>query len=119
VADTREIRHAGASDAAEAIRVWCYADRRDGKWEGFCLNFDLAVQGDSLEDVRVKLNEQICLYLESVQDLPKEERSAFLNRRAPLTMRLRAAWTIFRALSSENGGRDFDSFKEHRHLAAA
>lgn len=81
-------------------RILCYAEGHGDQWEAFCLDFDLAVQGKSLPDVRAKLADQIGLYLESVWSMPAAERDAFLNRRAPLKLRLRFAWlalcTLFR-----------------------
>ena len=29
----------------------CYAERHHGQWEAFCLDFDIAVQGSSFEEV--------------------------------------------------------------------
>jgi len=66
--------------------IFCYAEGRDSDWEAFCLNFDLAVQGASFDDVRAKLNEAIEIYLEGVRALPKEEWARMVNRRAPLSM---------------------------------
>jgi hypothetical protein len=63
--------------------IRCYAEGRPGKWEAFCLDFDLAVQGSSFQDVYDKLDEQVALYLDGVKDLPAADRSRLLNRRAP------------------------------------
>ncbi len=50
--------------------IKCYAEGRPGKWEAFCLDFDLVVQGSSFQDVYEKLDEQVALYLDGVKDLP-------------------------------------------------
>jgi len=62
----------------------CYAEGRPGEWEAFCLDFDLAVQGESLPEVIESLDTAISLYLERVGELPAAEKSRFLRRRAPL-----------------------------------
>ncbi|HSU05710.1 MAG TPA: hypothetical protein VLI93_09065 [Acetobacteraceae bacterium] len=63
----------------------CYAEGRNATWEAFCVNFDLAVQGTSFDDVRRKLDTAIAIYLEGVAELPAAERKRLLNRRAPLS----------------------------------
>ncbi len=65
-------------------RIGCYAESRDGAWEAFCLDFDLAVEGESLEEARRGLREAVALYLDHVRDLPVGERRRFIRRRAPL-----------------------------------
>jgi predicted RNase H-like HicB family nuclease len=67
----------------------CYAEGREGDWEAICLDLDIAVQGSSFEEVFTSLQEAISLYLESVTDLPPEERRDLLRRPAPLPVRLR------------------------------
>lgn len=64
---------------------------RPGDWQAICVDFDLAVQGESLEDVRRELADAIETYLEYVADLPQDEQARFLNRKAPLGLRLRLA----------------------------
>lgn len=67
----------------------CYAEGRPGDWEAFCLDLDLAVQGDSFQEVFASLNEAIEQYIEAVCELPEDQRMPLLNRRAP--WRVRAA----------------------------
>jgi hypothetical protein len=62
--------------------IRCYAEGRPGKWEAFCLDFDLSVEGSSFQDVYDKLNVQVSHYLDSVKDLPPGEQLRLLNRRA-------------------------------------
>ena len=64
-------------------KIGCYAEGREGQWEAFCLNFDLATQGASLEDARRDLETAIRMYLDYVNDLPADEQAPFLRRRAP------------------------------------
>ncbi len=66
-----------------ARKIRCYAEGCDGRWQAFCLNFDLAAQGASPDDVRHDLEAAISMYLEYVSDLPAEDQAQFLRRRAP------------------------------------
>ena len=68
--------------------IRCYVERRGDDWEAVCIDFDLAVQGHSLAEVRDKLERAIHEYLAYVQSLPEAERAAFLNRRVPLATRI-------------------------------
>ncbi len=64
--------------------IKCYAKQEEGFWIAVCLDFCLATQGDSLEDAKRKLEEQISFYVtEALQD--KEYGSQLLSRRAPLS----------------------------------
>jgi predicted RNase H-like HicB family nuclease len=67
----------------------CYAEGRDGDWEAICLDLDIAVQGSSFDEVFRSLQQAISLYLETVTDLPPEERRALLHRSAPFAVRLK------------------------------
>ena len=75
----------------------CYAEGWENQWEAFCLEFDIAVQGDSFEDVRGKMDQAIGYYLEDVAELPQEEQLAFLRRSAPFS--LWAKYIFFLTLS--------------------
>jgi hypothetical protein len=77
--------------------IFCMAEGCDDKWEAFCLNFDLAVQGDSFEVVMAKLREAIELFLETIHDLPEADRKRLLNRRAPVSQWLYPVWHIIKA----------------------
>lgn len=67
----------------------CYAEGRGQDWEAICLDYDIAVQGESFEDVATLLSEAIALYLDSLKDLPPADRERLLYRRAPLSLRLK------------------------------
>ena len=69
----------------------CYAWGRADRWEAICVDYDLTAQGDSLEEVRRELGNAIETYLSRVRELPKSEQAMLLNRKAPLTLRLRLA----------------------------
>jgi predicted RNase H-like HicB family nuclease len=82
----------------------CYAEGRDGDWELICLDLDIAVQGSSFEEVFAALQEAISLYLESVADLPPQERRFLLHRPAPLPVRLKFLTHALRGLFADSDG---------------
>lgn len=88
--------------AARALH--CYAEGRDGDGEATCLDLDIAVQGRSFEEVFSSLQEAIALYLESVADLPEDERRRLLHRTVPLLTRLKLLWQAARGLFRTEGG---------------
>jgi predicted RNase H-like HicB family nuclease len=89
----------------------CYAEGRDGDWEAICLDLDIAVQGSSFEEVFGSLQQAISLYLETVTDLPAEERDALLHRPAPLPLRFKfVAHALRGLLSSSDGNRQRHQF---------
>lgn len=71
--------------------VRCYAEGRGGQWEAICLDFDIAVQGGSFNEVYHSLNNAVADYYEYVEALPEAERARFLNRKAPLFARIKFA----------------------------
>jgi len=100
--------------------IFCYAEGCADKWEAFCANFDLAVQGDSFDSVRHKLEEAIGLYLEGVLALPEEDQKRLLNRRAPWSVWLSPFLHLARAAFTGRDDRsrhDF-TFPSPAHAAA-
>jgi hypothetical protein len=81
----------------DRIVLLCYAEGSGDAWEGICLDFDIAVQGTSAQDVMTKLDAAIKDYLEYVRSLPKSEQKRFLSRHAPLYVSLKLA---FKTLSA-------------------
>jgi predicted RNase H-like HicB family nuclease len=71
----------GSELASKNLR--CYAEGRDGDWEAICLDLDVAVQGSSFEEVFGLLRQAISLYLESVAEVPQQERHSLLHRPTP------------------------------------
>lgn len=68
------------------ILLRCYAERKKDYWQAFCIDLCLAVQGESLDEVRKKLHEQVRDYLLDIfegEDQPYAEQ--LLNRKAPLS----------------------------------
>jgi predicted RNase H-like HicB family nuclease len=83
----------------------CYAEGQDAEWEAICLDLDIAVQGRSFEEVFASLQEAIALYLETIADLPPEERRSLLHRSAPLSVRLKFLTHAVRGLFGDDGAR--------------
>lgn len=67
----------------------CYAWGKPGDWEALCVDYDLAAQGSSFEEVRRELADAVDTFLDYVFDLPESERRQFLKRKAPLRLRVR------------------------------
>jgi predicted RNase H-like HicB family nuclease len=88
----------------------CYAEGRDGNWEAICLDLDIAVQGQSFDEVFASLREAILLYLETVADLPPQEQPSLLQRPAPLSVRLKFLTHAARGLFAANA----DDIQRHQ-----
>jgi hypothetical protein len=66
-----------------------YAEGSGDEWEALCIDFDIAVQGTSEQDVMKKLRDGVSDYVKYIHSLPEKEQRQFLNRRIP--RRLQAA----------------------------
>jgi predicted RNase H-like HicB family nuclease len=84
----------------------CIATGHGDEWEAFCLDFDLAVQGRSFEDVKRDLHQAIEMYVESALAEPEPARSRLLSREAPFSVRLIWGWRLFLATISRRANRD-------------
>jgi hypothetical protein len=73
----------------------CVASGHGSRWEAFCLDFDLAVQGESLEEVRALLGGAIQMYIQTAVAEPEPNRSRLLDRKVPFLIRLMLAWRVF------------------------
>lgn len=64
----------------------CYAERKDGQWQAFCLDFDLASQADSFKDAKKKLEVQIAEYVyDALVGEDRDHSAQLLSRRAPIS----------------------------------
>jgi len=69
---------------AKQLVIKCFAKQTEGVWVAVCLDFCLATQGNSLDEAKRKLEEQIFYYVsEALQD--QEYGSQLLSRRAPVS----------------------------------
>lgn len=76
--------------------IKCYAKQEEGMWVAVCLDFTLATQGDSFDEAKRKLEEQILFYVdEALQD--KDYGSQLLSRRAPIS-----AWIEYYSIWLKN-----------------
>lgn len=82
----------------------CYAERNGDLWVAYCLDFTLACQGDTLKEVKAKLDAQIRDYVyDALVGEDREHAEYLLTRRAPARYWLtywyiRAVGVIARAL---------------------
>lgn len=85
-------------------RVLCYARGVPGDWEAFCVDFDIAVQGETFEQVAALLNEAVLSYADDACHEDQATTRRLLHRRAPLFWRLRLAGSFL--LHTVLGARD-------------
>ena len=68
----------------------CYGEEKNDYWQAFCIDLNLAVQGESLDAVKTKLHAQICEY---VTDALVGEDKAFadqlLSRKSPWKIQIK------------------------------
>ena len=90
----------------------CYAEGQNNEWEAFCLDLDLAVQGESFTEVHDALLADIYDYVEYASSLPKPEAKRLLNRRAPFLDRWRFLWYALRLTltSSKSTRKELNGF---------
>lgn len=73
----------------------CIAKGRGDAWEAICLDFDIAVSGDSFPAVKDSLYEAISTYIEDAMAERPEIRDRLLSRRTPFLARLSWTWPFF------------------------
>jgi hypothetical protein len=67
------------------LLVRCYAIKRGGVWEAFCIDLSLAAQADSFAEARRKLDEQIVEYITEAMTTDREHAGYLLSRKAPMS----------------------------------
>jgi len=66
----------------------CYGEQKGSVWQAFCIDLNLAVQGNSFVEVRSKLHQQIASYLYDALEGPDKKYAAqLLSRKAPISFR--------------------------------
>ena len=69
---------------ASQLTIECYAEHKEDVWSALCLDFNLAAQGDSFNDAKLKLEAMISDYLfDILEGEDKPYAHQLLNRRAP------------------------------------
>jgi hypothetical protein len=76
------------------VHLTCYAEGREGKWEAICIDFDLAVQGRSHQEVYERLLAAIRDYVESARLEPPEQAKRLLRRAVPWHLRARLTFSF-------------------------
>jgi hypothetical protein len=85
----------------------CYIEGSEQNWRGLCVDLDIAAQGESLHEVHTMLDGMIRTYLQSAVTYPPRDRDRFLNRKAPLLVRLKIGMSFFVAsLFANRSGND-------------
>lgn len=87
-------------------QIWCFAWGQPGDWEALCPDFDIAVQGGSLDEVRCLLGEAVRTYAEDAQREDPRTAARLLNRKAPLGVRMKLAGSLLKHILRGDGERD-------------
>jgi hypothetical protein len=67
----------------------CYANKREGQWQAFCIDFSLAAQGENFPEVKLKLESMIAEYIyDALAGEDQEYADQLLRRKAPLKQEL-------------------------------
>jgi hypothetical protein len=70
--------------------IRCLAERKDSQWQAVTLEFGLAAQGESLSDVKAKLEEQIDEYIcDALLGEDRDHAYELLSRKAPMSAYLK------------------------------
>ena len=64
----------------------CYANKRGDQWQAICIDLCLAVQGDSFQEARQKLESMMLEYVyDALAGEDREFADQLLNRKAPFS----------------------------------
>ena len=72
-----------------------YAERKNSQWQAFCIDLDLAAQGDSLQEVQKKIVHMALSYVVEAFGKDREHADVLLARKSPLRYRLKYHWLRF------------------------
>ncbi len=76
----------------ESLVVRCLAMREGTHWVALCLDFDLAAQGESINEVKESLDAQIRDYVLEAATVDQAHAPYLLRRKAPLRYRMLFRW---------------------------
>jgi hypothetical protein len=76
-------------DHAMERRFLCYFEGRGNEWEAISVDYDIAVYGHSLDEVKNQLKSAILTYIEDAGKERGMARKRLLGRRIPKTVQLR------------------------------
>lgn len=75
----------------------CYFEQDHDQWLGFCLDFSLVAQAESLQEVTAKLEEQMKEYVhDATVGADRQHAGYLLRRRAPLNYWVKFYVTLVR-----------------------
>jgi len=103
------------AERKEPMIVSCYVEGRGDVWEGVCLDFDLAVHGQSFNEVSRKLDTAIQEYVSYARSLPEEDCKRLLTRHVPLSVTLKfmaqlfVTW-LFRSRGGGSNGKHWNAY---------
>jgi predicted RNase H-like HicB family nuclease len=93
----------------QQLIIKCYAEREDDIWIALCLDFNLAAQGESFEEVKAKLEAMIAEYVhDALAGEDKPYASQLLTRRAHFPAWLKYYWLKFKKAFLHNPSYIFD-----------
>ncbi len=79
-----------------AVTYFCVAEGCDEHgWQAICLNVDIAVEGRTLADAKMRLNAAVSDYIDAAMKLPAADRRRLLNRSVPFSLKLAYAFKLF------------------------
>ena len=93
-------------------QLQCFAEGEGDKWHAICLDYDLAVQGRSFQEVGAALDSAIADYLKAAAQEDDAVRRRLLYRSAPLPIRVLYAWRFFaHYVFGRNSGRSYHGYQ--------
>lgn len=73
--------------------VRCFAQQKGDVWEAFCLDLNLAAQGDDLDDVKVRLDDMINSYVyDALVGDDCDYAGQLMSRKAPMGFWIKYYW---------------------------
>lgn len=89
--------------------VKCYAEQEGHDWVAVCLDFNLAAQGDSFEEVKIKLESMINDYVyDALVGEDRRYAAQLLSRRAPLSLWIKYGFIKLKITLWHGAGKVFD-----------
>nr|VFJ67650.1 MAG: hypothetical protein BECKFW1821C_GA0114237_101242 [Candidatus Kentron sp. FW] len=71
----------------------CYAENKNDQWQAFCIDINIAAQGETFEEVHGKLISMVNGYIyDATVGEHREYADQLLNRKAPLGFRTKYLW---------------------------
>jgi hypothetical protein len=95
----RRERNTMANISPNKFVLRCYGHKTEkGNWFGVCLNFNLAIEADSREELKLKMREVVTSYVDTILDTnDKGSMANLFTRKAPLK-----DWAIYYLIGFEN-----------------